>query len=98
MASATGLARAGERVWELPGVVARLRARGEGEGRTESTGRGDVLSCPGTCQCTLWRVWASWARQVLAGVSLSSTNGEYEHDQGSEYCLFDKVRGTREGG
>jgi hypothetical protein len=44
----------GGHVWRLVGGVARARARGAGEGRTEATGQGGVLARPVTCSCALW--------------------------------------------
>jgi hypothetical protein len=52
--TATGHGRAGEVVWRLAGVLASVSARGESEGRTESTGRAGALACPETCPCALW--------------------------------------------
>jgi hypothetical protein len=65
MASSTGLARAGERVWESPGVVAKLMARGEGEGRTRVTRASRALARSASCPCVRWHgmdvTGTSWA-------------------------------------
>jgi hypothetical protein len=55
MATVTLLPRATEVVYGVAGAVAIVRAKGEGEGRTDATRRRGVLARPVTCQCTLWR-------------------------------------------
>jgi hypothetical protein len=51
MASATGLAWAGEHVWEVADAEERLRAKAEVTARTESTGRRRALARP--CVATM---------------------------------------------
>jgi hypothetical protein len=47
MASAIGHAWANEDVWEVGGIVAKLRARGESEGSADATRRRRAPACPG---------------------------------------------------
>jgi hypothetical protein len=93
---ATGHSGPFEHVWEVDGVLARACARGESEGRTESTGRHRVLACP-------WRVLARsivsgrhGARRVLGAAVILLANGEYRQVCGSEARLLDMVGEARE--
>jgi hypothetical protein len=54
MASATGRVRASGVVQEGADGVVIERARGEGEGRTDATGRACALAHPVSCACALW--------------------------------------------
>jgi hypothetical protein len=56
---ATGLARAGEHVWEGASDVLSAWEKGEGERRSAAMGRVHALACPGTWPCTLWHAWMS---------------------------------------
>jgi hypothetical protein len=62
MASATGHGRERERVWELPGLVASEWVKGEGEGRSDASGRGRVLARPERVHARSGAFWAPRAR------------------------------------
>jgi hypothetical protein len=96
MASAIGHARANGDVWEVCGIVEKLRARGESEGWTESAGRRHVLARPGHVCARLGAFWASRAWSGLVSAHVSSTQGLYQQVCGSEGELVDMVRGIRE--
>jgi hypothetical protein len=87
--TATGRARAGERVWEIEGTVATRLVPGESEGRREATGHSGVLSRPGLPACASWRAWTFsgrvWARlgPVNADVVLvKGLQGQHQEGQG----------------
>jgi hypothetical protein len=96
MTAATAHARANGDVWEVGGDVLSVCEKGEGERRSESTGRRRVLACP-------WRVLARsgvsgrhGARRVLSKAKLSWVNGGYRQVCGSEARLLDMVGEARE--
>jgi hypothetical protein len=96
--AATGLARANGDVWEVGGDVLSVCEKGEGEGRSESTGRGRAPSCPGRVHERPGTFWASRARHFPGVARVSSVDVVYRRDQCSEVSVQDMVRGAGEDG
>ena len=96
MTTATGRARAGERVYWVPDIEEVVQVQGEVEGRAESTGHGGVLSRPEASWCASWRaagrVWACLGARGLGGVVVNLGQQVYGHDQYSEGKLCDMLR------
>jgi hypothetical protein len=84
------------RVWEVVDVVESTWERGEGEGKSEATGLGGALSCPGRVHARSAAFWASRARRVLARAGSLLANGWYRQVQEIKVNLFDMVGEARE--
>jgi hypothetical protein len=95
MASSTTFSRAGERVWESPGVVSLLLARGESEGWPGSAGRRHVLARSGRVCARPGVHWASRARLVPANGLLSLVDHDVQRVQEGERKVADMVVHSR---
>jgi hypothetical protein len=92
MTTATGHTRGNGDVWELPGVLVSTWERGEGEGRSEATGRSCALACPWRVRARSGASWRHGARRVPGAAVLFFDQGEYRRVQGSEVSVKDMVR------
>ena len=79
--------------------------KGEVEGSTESTGRGDVLARPEASWCASWRaagrVWACLGARGLGGVDVILVNGlqeQLQEGQGKAADMVEWLGWERRGG
>ena len=105
MTTATGRARAGERVYWVPDIEEVVQVQGEVEGRAESTGHGGVLSRPEASWCASWRaagrVWACLGARGLGGVDVILVNGlqeQLQEGQGKAADMVEWLGWERRGG